>query len=568
MSESDDAGDECSQILTAKARIVRKQYNDAISSGNTSTPKPRETSKRRNCYSWLTGVAQREPDAQAFRGDTQDGLDNFADYHSPVDYFRYFFTGQITELIKEQTVLYSEQERPSKPLNLAEHEVENFIGIVMYMSLIKLATSRAHWSAEFRTDQIAEVMTSNRFHEIKRFMHFSDNSLSTNDKLRKIRPLLDLLSQRYASVPLEENLSVDEQMIPFKGRSGLKQYMAKKPHKWGYKMFVLAGVSGYTYNFEFYTGKDDNIMLEGERDYGASGNVVIRLSRTITPNVNHKLLFDNYFNSPDLQLYLAGKGILSVGTVRLNRVPQLTMPSEKILKGKGRGSFFEQVATVEGTQLSAVCWYDNRVMSLLSTFVSSEPVNEVTRWSNKNNKQIKIPCPAVVQVYNKHMGGVDLVDSLIGLYRSRLRSKKWYHRIFFHLIDMTVVNAWLHYKKAASRAGSSADSKSQKIMKLHEFKASVARALCRSGQEARKRGRPLSSDNEDHPVGKRRRIVRRVEDTLRADGFDHWPKWCAARGRCRKPNCKGTSKVTCSKCKVHLCFTPKMDCFSSFHNAE
>jgi len=33
----------------------------------------------------------------------------------------------------------------------------------------------------------------------------------------------------------EEKHSVDEQMIPFKGRSSMKQYMKSKPHKWGYK---------------------------------------------------------------------------------------------------------------------------------------------------------------------------------------------------------------------------------------------------------------------------------------------------------------------------------------------
>jgi len=39
------------------------------------------------------------------------------------------------------------------------------------------------------------------------------------------------------------------------------------------------------------------------------GNVVIRLSRNIPvrPNRNHKLFFDNYFTSPDLQVFLAKK---------------------------------------------------------------------------------------------------------------------------------------------------------------------------------------------------------------------------------------------------------------------
>ena len=42
----------------------------------------------------------------------------------------------------------------------------------------------------------------------------------------------------------------DEQVVPFKEASGLKQYLPKKPKKWGYKLWALAGVSGYIYNFE------------------------------------------------------------------------------------------------------------------------------------------------------------------------------------------------------------------------------------------------------------------------------------------------------------------------------
>jgi hypothetical protein len=43
------------------------------------------------------------------------------------------------------------------------------------------------------------------------------------------------------------------------------------------------------------------------------------------------------------------------------------------------------------------------------------------------------------------MGGVDLLDSLLGLYRIHIRSKKWYHRLFFHMLDVIICNAWLLY---------------------------------------------------------------------------------------------------------------------------
>jgi len=125
-----------------------------------------------------------------------------------------------------------------------------------------------------------DFMTFNRFEEMKRFLHVSDNSLHGNDEIKKIRPLVEKLRERYKTVSKEEHLSVDdEQIVPFKGRSCLGQYNPKKPHKWGYKLWVLCGATGFAYDFEVYTGKADNDMYDTEPDCGASGNVVIRMSR-------------------------------------------------------------------------------------------------------------------------------------------------------------------------------------------------------------------------------------------------------------------------------------------------
>ena len=45
-------------------------------------------------------------------------------------------------------------------------------------------------------------------------------------------------------------------MIRFKGRIWFLQYIAKKPHKWGMKAFVVVDLkTGYIYNWKLYTGK-------------------------------------------------------------------------------------------------------------------------------------------------------------------------------------------------------------------------------------------------------------------------------------------------------------------------
>ncbi|KAJ8970543.1 hypothetical protein NQ314_001183 [Rhamnusium bicolor] len=111
----------------------------------------------------------------------------------------------------------------------------------------------------------------------------------------KIRPLLDKIRERFLLVPKEEHMTVDEQIIPTKARSSLKQYNPKKPHKWGYKVFILSGISGFSYDFDFYVG-----IIDPEPDYpdlGASSNVVVKLAKTIPQYLNHKLFFDNWFSS-------------------------------------------------------------------------------------------------------------------------------------------------------------------------------------------------------------------------------------------------------------------------------
>jgi hypothetical protein len=114
---------------------------------------------------------------------------------------------------------------------------------------------------------------------------------------------------------MEECLSVDEQMCPTKARHFLKQYMPNKPHKWGYKFFVTSGVSGFAYDFEIFSGSENGDLKEGEQDLGSSNNGVIRLSRNVPRNVNHKLFFDNYYTSFPLLVYLMKLGIYSLGTL-------------------------------------------------------------------------------------------------------------------------------------------------------------------------------------------------------------------------------------------------------------
>ncbi|XP_065668111.1 piggyBac transposable element-derived protein 3-like [Hydra vulgaris] len=379
------------------------------------------------------------------------------------------------------------QTNPENPFAVKEEEdIVSFVACVLYMSIVKFPSTRDYWSSSIGIAHVTNIMPVNRFGKLQSIVHFADNnSADKDDKLLKIRPLINKINEQLNSIPFEEKFAVDEQIILFKGRHLIKPYSPEKPHKWGFKVFVLSGVSGY--NFDVYCGGSDNICLENEPDLEASSNVVMRLARILPDGVNRKLYVDNWFNSIGLNVYMFKRGIQMVEIARRNRVGNCPVLSDKEMKQRSRGAFTEHVAKVDGFDVSVVSWFDSKVVTLVSNFIGSEPSIEVRRFSRKDTCHINISCPGVVTIYNKHMGRVDLLDSLLGYYRNKIRSKKWYHRIFFHLIDMSLINARIFWQKRNPSTP------------LVKFKLAVADSLS-NYQVSRKRkaGRPSLADITQH----------------------------------------------------------------------
>ena len=62
-----------------------------------------------------------------------------------------------------------------------------------------------------------------------------------------MRPVIDHLSSEFSEVlSIDNEQSIDEHMVKFKGRSGMKQYIKSKPIKWDFKFwFCCSSKSGY-----------------------------------------------------------------------------------------------------------------------------------------------------------------------------------------------------------------------------------------------------------------------------------------------------------------------------------
>lgn len=508
-----------------------------------------------------------------FRGN--DNLpENISLLPHPYSFFKYFFTDEMINNIVEQSNLYSVQKDPSKPANIVADDVIKYIGICFYMSVAHLPSIRSYWSGKIGYEKVMNIMSLRSFEKIRETLHFNDNSQANNsrresnkehDRLYKIRPVIDNMRKRFQTIPFEKCLSVDEQLCATKVRHYLLQYLPLKPHKWGFKFFVVSGVSGFTYDFEIYTGSenDNTKRLDTEPDLGASANVVVRLLRNVTKDANHRVYFDNYYTSLPLITFLNKNGIYSLGTIRRNRIPNCPLPSEAAMKKNERGSSCEFITEIEGKKISLNYWKDTKSVILCSSFCGELPKGKVQRFSKEEKKKIDVECPKAIGEYNRHMGGVDLMDSLIGRYKIRIRSKKWYFRIFYHLLDVCMVNAWLMYRRVKRERGEN------NILSLCDFRAEVAQSMCEINQQplSRKRGRPRSSLEGEIVAKMRKKSATAIPpEPVRKDMIGHWPIFSDKRERCKMPRCKGFSYITCEKCKAHLCLRKTKSCYINFHN--
>lgn len=97
-----------------------------------------------------------------------------------------------------------------------------------------------------------------------------------------------------------------------------------------------------------------------------------------------------------------------------------------------------------------VKWHDNKCVTLLSNAVGIVPEGSVKRYDSEEKRRVDIPCLSIVTAYIKPMGVIDLSDILVSLYKTPVKSHRWYLPIFGYILDLSVSNAWLIYIYEAS----------------------------------------------------------------------------------------------------------------------
>jgi hypothetical protein len=382
--------------------------------------------------------------------------------------FGLFWTHTVLNRICLETNRYAREDEGGKPkgghdwYDVDEGELRAFMGIRLWMGMRKQPNIKTFWAGEddiFHCPKITGLFTRKHFETLSKCLHLTnmdDGMLDRNspnfDKVAQCRWLIDVIWRACKSIWwLGAYCTIDEMMVRYKGTyCPIWQYLPMKPEKWGIKIWCLAdSITKYVYDFDVYMGKN-NVATEGPALPRGGGNLAQGMVLNLMDGLENEgrmVVMDNYFTSIELFEKLHVRGIYATGTVQSNRIglPEI-LADISTLNSSQQGSLEWHMH--DSQTIASVAWRDKKTVHLLSTharLVVVEGEERPTIPRRNGAIQEAIPTSPVHLEYTTHMRGVDVADQLRSNYSCQVRTHKWWHRIFYFLLDMSVVNMYLMY---------------------------------------------------------------------------------------------------------------------------
>ena len=141
--------------------------------------------------------------------------------------------------------------------------------------------------------------------------------------------------------------------------------------------------------------------------------------------------------------------VLNTVTFCTNRLKVFPIASGKELKNEGRRSYNYCLEVNSGVHV--IKWYDNKCIHQASA-LSRVAAAGTARQCYAKKSYIDVSLHDMAVHCNRSMGGVDLADLIIALYRTkRMVKKRWKLMVIFHALDICKINGWLLFRHHCDR---------------------------------------------------------------------------------------------------------------------
>jgi hypothetical protein len=543
------------EILDLREEVDVEQNSDNLPGPSTNQPgtsthqikgRNKKTNKPKINISWKSdnNFTPKDMSFDKFNSGVADHL-QLDENSVELDYFKIFFDEDLLRAISKETNKYAKSLRDdvhlvsfSRWVDRDVSEMYQFFALCILMGLVEKGSLKDYWSTNpaIGTPFFRKICSRDNFLQTLYALHFADNqTMDKTDPLRKIRPIVDSMQTKFSNsfYPFQD-LAIDESLILWKGRLVFKQYIPSKRHRFGVKLFEICdSETGYILGFIVYTGA--STAIERTEKFGISGDIVLTLMKPYL-NKNHILYVDNWYTSPILFKHLLEQQTGACGTVNPNR--------------KGM-PVFEQV---EKGQCSAVHvkplkWSDKRYVHMLTTVFTA---NQKDTGEIHFKTGESIINPECIIEYNNKMGAIDKADMQVSFVGCARKSLKWYKKVFFHLIDLSLYNSYVMFQVKTGEKPSFSDFRLKIVTQIIEQYAKKPSTM----------PRPPTIDN---PIWLTQRHFPSPIPQTAAQGTRTQRRCHVCSNTKLQKRKRKDVKFMCVECDVPLCVHP---CFADFHTKK
>jgi Transposase IS4 len=331
----------------------------------------------------------------------------------------------------------AKKSRPSYVSETERVELNAFLGLLYLQGVFKSGHEdlRSLWATDGTGRDIFRcTMSLARFSFLLSCLRFDDQT-TRQERMRtnKLAPILEIFdafvensSSNYSPSPY---LTVDEMLIPFRGRCGFRMYIPSKPAKYGLKVQILADARNhYMVQGEVYTGA----LASGVRNANALPIPTQTVLRLVGPVVhtNRNITGDNWYTSVQLVEELKKVGLTYVGTVKKNK---RQIPPE-FLASRQREVNSTTFGFQQDKMIVSYVPKKNKAVILMSSMHHQPVVSEVK--------------PEIILFYNGTKAGVDALDEKCSLYSTSRRTRRWPMALFHAILNIAGTNSRVIYQSS------------------------------------------------------------------------------------------------------------------------
>lgn len=548
-NKPNNSGEKSTTVSSKSSDDVSVSDNHSSMSSNTSENNSLEARTSRNKTFWAAEppVKSRTPQHNILQ--QRMGPVSGIVTTSPKDAFTNFITGNIIEEILKCS--NQEGNRIKKAQNKTWKEITKkeflaFVGIVL------LAGSEKQWDVPIRelfgdpsSNPIYKAtMSVERFEEIRRFLRFDDKRTREfrlqTDHLAAFRYIWDLfIGNCRKSYRPSDCVTVDEQLVPFRGRCKFIQYMPAKPSKYGIKIFwVCDSRSYFGLDGIIYTGRQP-----GEEVCKNLGTKIVLQLCSQFRNTGRNITTDNFFTSVPLAETLLENNLSLVGTLRQNK-PDIPNIMKSVTNREVHSSEFGFKNDVTMVSYIPKKKPNPKNVILLSTMHHDKEID-------KDNKKQK---PSIITFYNETKCGVDVMDQMVQTYSCKRQTRRWPMVLWYNILDVACLNAYIiftsqhpdfHPKQSHKRRLFIKELVKELVIPQMTVRLdtvlNLPKAVLSSMERCGVVTQPAEGTSQQTSVGKKRcHICPSKKDR----------KSATTCKKCSRHVCKDHSYIICSKCKL------------------